>query len=100
MYFAVGADRREPRVLEDFAVDGDGVALFEMGRQRWVALAERTQKLPNVARLELDLRVAAGELLERAAENYARQDVTPLCPLTYPLPQGERGLSVRVGSLS
>src|SRR5262249_26237622 len=37
MHFAVGADRREPGVLEDLAVDGDGVALFEMRGQGWVA---------------------------------------------------------------
>ena len=73
MHLAVGADRGKPRILKDLAIDSDGVTVHEVRCKRRIALAERAQQLADVARFELDLRLAAGEVLEVTAEDYAGQ---------------------------
>ena len=62
MHLAVRADRREPGVLEDLAVDRDRETVLEMRLERRVALAELAQQLADVAGVELELGLAAGEL--------------------------------------
>src|SRR5262245_49676125 len=69
VHFAVRPDRREPRVLEDLAVDGDGIAALEVRRELRIAVAERTEQLAHVMRLDLDFRHATGNLAERAAKD-------------------------------
>src|SRR4051794_18013266 len=43
VHLAVGPDRRKPRVLKNLAVDGDGIALGQMGSELGKLFAERAQ---------------------------------------------------------
>src|SRR5689334_1829438 len=71
VHLAVGADRREPRVLEDFPIDGDGITLAQVRGELRKALAQRAQQLTHIGCVELHFSSASGELLQRAAEDYA-----------------------------
>ena len=54
VHLAVRPDGGEPGVLEDLAIDGDGVAGFEMRGERRVALGEGTQQLAHILRLDFE----------------------------------------------
>src|SRR5581483_6124896 len=69
MHFAVWTDGREPGVLKDLAVDGDGIAAVQMRAEFRESLAEYAQELAHIARIDLHFLDAAGELTQRAREN-------------------------------
>jgi hypothetical protein len=76
MHFAVRSDGREPHILEDFSVDGDGVGIvLDVRGQSRIALAQRAQQLLHVARIDLQLRFAARQLLQGSAEDEPGQCV-------------------------
>src|SRR3954468_12997831 len=69
MHLAVGPDRRKPRVLKNLAVDGDGIALGQMGSELGKLFAERAQQLAHIAGLQIGFGDTASEVLQRAAED-------------------------------
>ena len=70
--FAVGRDRLEQRVLEDLAVDGDGHARLEVGRERRMELAELPEELLDGRRREIELGDAPRDLREVADQHHSR----------------------------
>ena len=70
--FAVGADGLEEGVLEDLAVDGDGHARLEMGRERRMELAELPEELLDGRRRDLKLGDAPRHLREVADQHHSR----------------------------
>ena len=77
MDFAIGANGREPRVLKDLAVDGDGITGFEMRAELGITAAELAQQLTHVAGFDFDLGRATRQLFEGAAQDDVCQAGNP-----------------------
>lgn len=72
--FAVRRDGCEPDILKNFPVNGNGKAvLLEVGCQRRITLAQRAQQLLHVLHIDLDDRIASGQLPQAAVEEEAGQ---------------------------
>lgn len=78
--FAVRADCREPGVLEDLAVDGDGDAFLQVRCELRIACAKLGKKLTHIADVENELALPAAELLEIPVQDYSSHSSIPLRP--------------------
>jgi len=80
VHLTVGADCREPGILKNLTVDGNGNALLKMRREGGMKRAELGEKLAHVFGLDIELALAVAELLEISVQDYARHTIIPPRP--------------------